>query len=183
MANFNWFDFVLLGIFFFSILAGLSRGLVREVLAVITWVAAYVIASVFANRLAMVFSGNTESSMTELSFWVCFIGLFILVLVLGGIINHVISRSVDSVGLGIGNRFFGGIFGFIRGFLIALVVIYILQFTWVKSESWWSQSQLVPAFQPSLDKLDKWVQPGFQKVQATIQQTLQNTQNMVANMI
>jgi membrane protein required for colicin V production len=184
MANFNWFDFVILAILFFSILAGLSRGLVREVIAVLTWVAAYVVASMFANRLALAFTGDhANGSISALSFWMCFIGLFIITLLAGGIINHIISRSVDSVGLGIGNRFFGGIFGLIRGYLVALVVIYILQFTWVKEEAFWSESRLIPSFKTSLDTLDKWVQPGFDRVKTTMEQTLRDTQNIVANIM
>src|ERR1041385_2992010 len=56
MSNLNWVDIVILVIFFASVLAGLIRGFVKEIISLVTWIAAFFIATMFASKLAAWFT-------------------------------------------------------------------------------------------------------------------------------
>ncbi len=58
-ADFNGIDYLVLGIFFFSVFAGFMRGLLKEVISLITWAAACIVATMFSGELAAyISSGN-----------------------------------------------------------------------------------------------------------------------------
>src|SRR5690349_15183716 len=58
MQNFNWVDYIFIAIFFFSMLAGFGRGFVREVVSIATLIAAFVVATMFSNPLAVAFTSS-----------------------------------------------------------------------------------------------------------------------------
>lgn len=195
MTDFNWVDYVIIAILFFSVLAGFARGIVKELLSLITWIIAFVASSLFASKLASVFTSTaavqtviTDTSnsvgasaaepISMLSLGLSFVSIFLVVLVIGSLISYVVSGAVDRVGLGVVNRVFGAIFGFVRGFLINLVLIFIVQLTSFEQETWWQQSKLVPSYQPAINWISTLVDPNFQsiknKMNGTIEQTAQS---------
>lgn len=199
MENYNWVDYIILGVFFFSILAGLMRGIVKEVLSILTWVAAFIIASLFAGRLAELFthsnsgqsiiSGassaagvNAEQSISIVSLGLSFVCLFLVTLIIGSLFTNVISRAVDSAGIGIANRLFGAIFGIFRGFLINLLIVFVVQLTSLDQAESWKQSKLVPMFQPSAAWVGNLVHPGLESLKSKVGQTLQGaTQSVIGS--
>lgn len=198
MENYNWVDIVILMIFFFSILAGLMRGIVKEVLSVLTWIAAFVIASLFASDVANMFThsnagqavisgttnaigSNVESPVSIVSLGLSFICLFLVTLIVGSLFTSVISRAVDSAGIGFANRLFGGVFGIFRGFLINLMIVFVIQLTSYDKESWWTQSKLVPFFQPAAAWLGNLVHPGLEGLKTKMSSTLQDATQVFGN--
>src|SRR5690348_4628730 len=122
----NWVDYVIIGLFAFSALAGLFRGLISEVIGCVTWVSAFVIAAFFATDLAARFTNASDhDTISLLAITISFIFLFIITLIVGSVINYLVSRMVDMGGVSISNRILGGVFGFIRGFLINFVIIFL----------------------------------------------------------
>src|SRR5438046_202814 len=123
MAEFNWVDYTIVIIFFFSILAGLLRGLVREILAIFTWLGAFVISVLFSSKVAALFTGsdagqsvisgtssavgtNTTESISLVSLGLSFICLFLLTLIIGSLISSLLNQAVNGTGLGVINRLF-----------------------------------------------------------------------------
>jgi len=190
MADFNWVDYIILGIFFISIIAGMGRGFVKEMIALATWVAAFIIASLFATRVAAYFSDSSAGqavissvssmgsqatqSLSVISIALSFIGLFVLVLIIGSIVNYFVSAAVS---LSIVNRLLGGVFGFFRGFLINLVLIFLIQLSPFQQESWWTQSRFVISFQPAVKYLGDLVQPGLATLKSKVGDTLNDMNN------
>ena len=132
MSNLNWVDFILLAVLLFSAFSGLSRGLVREVTSLLTWVAALIVAMTFSGRLAEVFmqngfvqsiiaaisnsmSVNAGGAVNTIGLGFSFIVLFMGVLIIGSFIGMVLSQTV--MGLSIVNRLLGALFGLGRGAL------------------------------------------------------------------
>lgn len=191
-TSLNWVDYIIIGIFSFSILAGLFRGLIREVIALITWISAFVVSGYFANDLAQKFTGgsgqqspfsssainsmgfNTAKSVSLISVSVSFVLLFILTLVIGSLINYFISRAVDAGGISIGNRLLGGVFGLLRGFLINLVIIFLVQLSPLSQQPIWTSSQFVTAFQPAVKWLENLVYPGIESLKNNLGPKIKN---------
>src|SRR5512132_1719575 len=103
------FDVVVIGAIVLSALLALVRGLVREVIALLTWIAALIVALSFAGPLASAFeTAKTNPVLVQvLSFSAIFIG----VLIAGGLVARMLSGAVRAIGLGWLDRLLGGAFG------------------------------------------------------------------------
>ena len=191
MNGFSWIDYTILGIFLVSTLAGLLRGLFKEVVSLLTWIAAFLIAGSFSTKLGATFSAtssqhfsNTPNSLgidsgqavSFLSIGISFVLLFVLTLIIGSVINRMITRAVEAGGISFANRFLGALFGLGRGYLINLAIIFIIQL-FPMEQNWAGDSTLVASFQPAVTWLDNFVQPGLDKLKSEIQQKTQNVSN------
>lgn len=188
MQGFNWVDYIVLAILFFSTLVGLSRGVVKEVISIATWVAAFFVASVFATPVANYFSSSPQAQsvissagsgasapITWLAYGLSFIGLFIITMIAGAIINSVMSRAVEVSGISFANRLLGALFGMIRGFLLNIMMMFLLQLIpSVMQQTWWTQSVFVNTLQPEVQWLASVAQPGLQTLKSQAGQMLQN---------
>ncbi|WP_439327651.1 CvpA family protein [Lonepinella sp. BR2357] len=137
-------DYIIIGIIVFSVIVSLLRGFVREVLSLATWIVAFIIASQFYPYLAGLL---TQIASEYIRNGVAIGILFILTLIVGGIVNYVISQLVDKTGLSGTDRVLGACFGFLRGVLIVAALLFFVDtFTNFEQSDAWKSSQLIPHF-------------------------------------
>ena len=141
LESFNWIDIVISAVILLSCLFGLWRGLVKEVLSLVTWVAALIVARVYSDDLAPFFVSTFEGATTRLV--ASFAVLFIATLVVGALINHLMAKLISFAGLKITDRLLGGVFGFARGGLIVMLGIFVAGNYFSESLSW-QESRLIP---------------------------------------
>ncbi|HZX70787.1 MAG TPA: CvpA family protein [Rhodanobacter sp.] len=141
----NWVDGIILAVLGLSVLIGLMRGLVAEVLSLLTWVAAFVVATLFGPDVAALFENVISLSIARISlgYAICFIG----VLLIGALVRFAARRLIWSTGLSGIDRLLGLFFGFVRGVLIVTVAVFLIGLTALTRESWWQHSTLLPQFQ------------------------------------
>ncbi|MGY0215994.1 CvpA family protein [Endozoicomonadaceae bacterium StTr2] len=142
--DFNWVDLAILGIIAVSALLSLARGFFREVLSLVTWVVAIVVSWLFGGSLADQLHTMVESPLLRES--VARLILFVLVLILGGLVNRIVAALVKFTGLTGTDRMLGMVFGAMRGILLVVVAAGLLSYTPARQESWWQQSTLIPDF-------------------------------------
>lgn len=142
----TWPDYAILAIIAISLLVGLLRGFVKEVFSLVVWVAAFVVAYRFAGDVAVLMESHVSvpSARTAIGF----IGLFIVVLVVGGLANYLLGRLVESTGLSGTDRLLGGLFGIGRGVALVVVAILVAGFTPIPADPWWKASRLIHSFMP-----------------------------------
>ncbi len=191
MNNYNAMDIIILLIIFSSIIIGLLRGLISEVVSLITLIAAFAVAIYFTSPLVAKFTStatvqhmvsqtsnsmgvNTAQPVSYMAFALCFAVLFVATLLAGLIIRALINVAFATGVVGIGNRIFGGVFGFVRGILIAIVIIFLIQLSPLSSESWWQQSKLVPQFRPAIAWLGNIVSPTLANIKAKLGSSMEN---------
>jgi membrane protein required for colicin V production len=141
LASFNWIDILILVVVALSFLFGLWRGLVKEVLSLVTWVAALLVARVysddFAPSLAATFDGETTRLVAAFAL------LFLATLVVGALVNHLMARLISFAGLALTDRLLGGLFGLARGGLIVMLGIFVAENFFSESLDW-QESRLIP---------------------------------------
>lgn len=136
----NWFDYVLAAVMIFSALIGMMRGLVREILSLLTWVAAFILAYIFTNDVAVLLVAYVKSQ--PISQIVGFFVIFVVVILVGSIINHIIGRIITFSGFSLSDAFFGLLFGAARGFLIALFIVFAVSQSSLSQYAWFNDSRL-----------------------------------------
>jgi len=140
----NWADYTILAVLGLSVLMGLWRGFIGEVLALVVWVAAFWLAWVGAPIIAaqMPDSFSTPSVRLLLAGGAC----FIVVLVVGALVSYLMRKLVEGSGLSGSDRMLGMLFGLVRGFAIVVLAVLLLGFTPFPNDPWWHESRLLPGF-------------------------------------
>ncbi|MGO4998235.1 CvpA family protein [Oceanisphaera sp. W20_SRM_FM3] len=138
-----WIDFVILGIIALSAVVSLVRGFVKEAMSLATWLAAFFIASNFYADLSALLDITDPLIRNGTAIAI----LFVLTLILGALINYIVSQLVDKTGLSGTDRVLGVCFGAVRGVLIVAALLFFIDtMTGFKESLWWQQSVLIPEF-------------------------------------
>ncbi|MEY3637639.1 MAG: Colicin production protein [Pseudomonadota bacterium] len=132
-------DWILLALLAASMLLGALRGLVYEVLSVMGWIAAFLLAQWFAptvsEKLPMQGSGET------LRFAAAFVLVFIASVFAAGLISALMKKLISAVGLRPVDRILGAIFGAFRGLILLLALSVVVHMTALHESEWWLESK------------------------------------------
>ncbi len=188
MQHLNYVDFFILAIFGLSMLLGLMRGFLHEVLSLFTWIGASVVSSMFSSKLAAKFGGSVTAdpsvltssvadasmnlatqSASLMAIGLSFVFLFLGTFILGSLLTRILTSATESGGIGLANRFLGAVFGGLRAFLIATIIIFVVQLTPMALEPVWAGSATVAAFQPLVKMINDVVQPNIVKIKSKAQ--------------
>jgi membrane protein required for colicin V production len=131
-------DWVVVVVLLASILLGLWRGLVYEVLSVLNWVIAFVLAQWFAPAAAQWLPmGGAAQALRHAA---AFVLVFIASLFIGGLLAWLLKKLVEAVGLRPVDRALGGVFGLLRGTVAVLALAVVVHLTSWKDSGWWRES-------------------------------------------
>jgi membrane protein required for colicin V production len=135
-------DWVLLAVLALSLLVGLWRGLVFEVLSLLGWIAAFFAAQWFAPDVADWLPLSTASPPAR--FAAAFVLTFVGAVFLAGLIAALVKKLVAAVGLRPVDRVLGALFGAVRGLVLLLVATVAIEMTPLHTSSWWQESRGAP---------------------------------------
>ena len=148
-------DWVLLGVVVLSALMGAMRGIVVEVLSLVVWIAAFWLAFSYGAAISELFATQVHDAAARLL--VAYALVFIAALIIGSLVTWLIGKLVRSIGLGGIDRLFGMLFGVVRGFALACVLVLLLGLTGLPQELSWHASPLVPQFQRGAEWMKGWL--------------------------
>lgn len=143
----NWVDYAVLAIVALSVVIGVVRGFVREVLSLLVWAAAFWVAFMFVDPLSLWLARWIALPSAQVV--AAFAMLFLATLAIGGMINYLASELVARTGLGGTDRMVGVAFGAVRGMAVVVVLVLLAGFTPLPRDGWWQQSALLPVFERS----------------------------------
>ncbi len=140
----NWADYIILAVLGLSVLIGLWRGLISEVLGLVVWALAFWVAWIFGPSVAGYFEHSIQlpSARMLVGYGIC----FLTVLIAGALLRFLVSKLVEGTGLSGTDRLLGMLFGFARGVLLVTLAVFLLGFTAVIRDPWWNDSILLPQF-------------------------------------
>ena len=166
IAGFSWppmLDVVLGLTVLLSLIFGIVRGLLREVLSLIAWAAAFWLALVYGPAVALRIDPILQNSV--LSQVAGAVLTFVVVLISLLVAASLISRIFKATGLTGMDRVLGGVFGTVRALVIIITVLLVARFTAVADQGWYNASALVPYFNPVVDWAAGWLtQPLMESV-------------------
>jgi membrane protein required for colicin V production len=138
LASVGWVDWALLAVVVVSMVGGLWRGLVFEVLAVLGWVAAYAAAQVFTPDAAPhVPIGDAGSGLNHAA---TFAGVFLGVLIVWALAARLVRLLIHATPLSLADRALGAGFGLLRGMLVLLAVATVITMTPARAAPEWKSS-------------------------------------------
>lgn len=145
----TWPDYAILAVIALSALVGALRGFVKEVFSLAVWAAAFLVAWHFSGDVAEWMSETVTLPSARLAMG--FAGLFVAVLLVGGLANYLLGRLVESTGLSGTDRLLGGIFGAARGLVLVVAVLLVSGFTPLPADPWWKESATIERMMPLVE--------------------------------
>ena len=136
------FDYLVLFVLAASIIISTLRGLVKEILSLVSWIVAFVVANMFGARLAPMLPAMIPGEMVRLI--VAFVALFIGVRLLMGLLMMAVDALIKASGLSLADRGLGGLFGLARGIVIVLAAVIVAGMTDLPKQAFWTQAMLSP---------------------------------------
>ena len=148
MALFDWIAVGLLGL---SMLTGLWRGLMFEVISLVGWIAAFLCAQWFAADVAAWLPFGEPGASWRYA--AGFVLVFVAVAFAGGLVAAVTRRLVTAVGLRPVDRMLGALFGAARAAVALLVVAVVVHVLALGQDGWWRESASAPWLDAALQGL------------------------------
>ncbi len=148
-------DYILIAIVVSSTAVGLMRGLVSEVIALVAWVLAFIVARQFGGDVAGLLPVSLEDPgiRAVCGFAIAFIGVLVLCAALRWLLRSLIKAS----GLDFPDRVLGGVFGLLRAGLILLLLVVGAAFTPAPKQPWWRAAALTPPLETAAIALRPWL--------------------------
>lgn len=131
-------DWIFLAVLIASLALGAWRGLVYEVLSVVSWIAAFILAQWFAPDVAqkLPMSGSAE----PVRYAAAFALVFVLSVFAGSLLAKLVQKLFAAVGLQPADRALGAAFGLVRGLVVVLAATVVISMSPLKSSEWWQES-------------------------------------------
>ncbi|MFZ2268418.1 MAG: CvpA family protein [Azonexus sp.] len=149
------FDYVVIGVVGLSLVFGLWRGVVGELIALLAWGLGLFAALEFGGRVGqLVFSGINDGSMRMLAGCVL---VFVGVLVAMALVRLAIQRMVKALGLSMSDRLLGMVFGLVRGVLVCMILVGLGGMTAAPKQIWWREAMLSPPLETVVLAVKPWL--------------------------
>lgn len=136
------FDYLVLFILIASIVISTLRGLVKEILSLLSWIVAFVLANAYGAQLAPLLPSMIPGEAVRLM--VAFVALFIGVRLLMGLLMMAVDALIKASGLSLADRGLGGLFGLARGIIIVLAAVMVGGMTDLPQQDFWKNALFSP---------------------------------------
>ncbi|MEW6292806.1 MAG: CvpA family protein [Pseudomonadota bacterium] len=157
----TFFDYFVLAVMAISLLVGVTRGVVSEILALVAWVAAFIAARLWAVPL-----GNLLLADLPDPLWrqlAGFVAVFAAVLIGFALLRWVTTLLLKAVGLRPLDRVLGALFGVVRGMLVLLILVLLAGLTPLPQQQWWRQATFAPPLETGVLAVKPWLPPELAK--------------------
>jgi membrane protein required for colicin V production len=139
----NLLDLLLAAIVAASVIAGFRSGFTKATFGLIATIAGILLGFWFYDVPAAWYAGFFESKIV--TYLLGFLTVFLAAIIAGGIAGRLFSAMFKAIGLKFADKLAGGLFGLVRGALLATgVVVMLLAATPRPSPQWMRGSVLLP---------------------------------------
>ena len=132
------FDYAVIGIMLVSLLLGIWRGLVYEVLSLLGWPLAFMASRQFAGKFESLLPVSQETARVALAYAL----VFIAALIVWGMLVWLFCKLARAAGLGVLDSMLGSLFGLLRGVLVILVLVWLAGMSSIPEQVFWRDAKL-----------------------------------------
>jgi len=149
------FDYAVIGIVALSLMFGMWRGVVSELIALAAWVLAVMTALEFGGDAGeFVFFKIADPAVRLLAG--CAL-LFVVVLVVMALLRIAVNNVVKALGLTLSDRLLGMFFGLARGVAVVVALVAAGGLTSAPQQPWWKQATLEPPLETAVLAAKPWL--------------------------
>jgi membrane protein required for colicin V production len=149
------FDYVVLTIIGLSIILSVMRGFFREALAILGWIAAFVVAKTYVDQLVPLMPVDIPTE--SLRILAAFLVLFFSTLLIASLLAIALSSVFKKMGMGWLNRLLGAFFGLARGVLIVCIVVFLAGLTELPNDARWRNAMFSAPLEALVISMLPWV--------------------------
>ena len=132
-------DWVMAAVLALSVLVGLWRGLVFELMSLVGWVVAYVAAQMFSGQVAAYVPVGAPGSALHQG--AAYAATFIGALLAWALLSRLVRMIIRATPLTLIDRFAGALFGVLRGGVLLVAAATLVAFTPAARSAAWQESQ------------------------------------------
>ena len=138
-------DWLALGVIVLFAVVSMTRGVIAEAAALVTWIVAFIAAKMLAVPFADVAFTSVEPRAlgVAMAFLMVFFGAWLV----QRLLRSLLTSAVSAVGLGGINRLLGGVFGVLKAVVLLTVAVMVCSFTDLPHTHAWKESYSIPYFQ------------------------------------
>lgn len=160
----EWVDLVIVAIIGLSVLTGLFRGFVKELVALCVWVLAIWLGIHYSANLDPWLAPYLQEKSVRSA--VAFILILFGTLLAGGVVNAMLSFILKRSGLSGTDRTLGMAFGFVRGVFIIALIMVALKMTSFPYQEYEKKSRFYSQFDPVVALISAHLPDFVKKVKA-----------------
>ena len=138
----NWTDYAIIALLAVSCIVGLVRGLLREVISLVSWLAAVWLAWTFGSTLEPHLGGALQDAAVRP--WAARAIIFVAVLLVGAGVGTIVTHFVRLSIFSSLDRLLGLVFGLLRGAVVLGVLAIGCHALRLHEEPWYRNSTLTP---------------------------------------
>jgi membrane protein required for colicin V production len=128
-----------------SVLLGVLRGATREIVSLLGWVLALVLAYFYAEPVGAALPWSIEFALLRTALGA--LAILIGVLIGAALVGALLRALLVAARLSTADRVAGGAFGLARAALVLGLAVALASLTALPRASWWNQSLLLPSLQ------------------------------------
>jgi membrane protein required for colicin V production len=133
------FDYALFAMIGTSVVLGVMRGLIKELLSLVAFGLAF-LAAIWWGPVVSSFGPMLWVSNEYIRHGIAYAALFVLTLLAVGLVNMALAAMIRTTGLTPADRGLGAAFGLLRGVLLILVIVTLAGYTPLPQEPWWKNA-------------------------------------------
>jgi membrane protein required for colicin V production len=151
----TWFDVAVVIVLGLSVLLGILHGIVKELMALAAWIAAFLVARQFAASAAALLPAGVQPDGARTA--LAFTALVVATLLASWIVTYVLSRIVKASGMSAADRSLGAAFGLVRGLAVVIVCVLVAGMTPIVKDPGWQQAWLAPPLEEIATAARAWL--------------------------
>ncbi|MCL2346201.1 MAG: CvpA family protein [Desulfobulbus sp.] len=149
------FDYVTLAVIGLSLVFGLWRGVIGEMIALVAWIAGIFAAIEFGQEAGQaLLPGVGDPAVRALGGCVV---VFLGVLLAMSLVRLAVRSMVKALGLTVSDRLLGMVFGLARGILVMMFLVGLGGMTAAPKQDWWRRAALAPPLETAVLIARPWL--------------------------